>query len=282
VAQLIEELEDLIDQTVTIPTVPTTLLEIDGIVNDPDGSAAAAAEVVAKDPAIATKVLRLANSSIYALKHSVTDIGHAVSILGLKVLKNLVVQATVLDTFQGDQYGSIFDAPWLWDHSVKAGCAAREIAIHAPIEFPLDPEEAYTAGLLHDVGKILLFENARSDYLKAIESSEKKKLPIFATEREVFGFSHAHVGAVLAKKWKLGEILCSAIRHHHMPSKDPNEWAVGCLVHAANGIAHEAAERKASYIGHELRPEAKSLLKLSAETLEMITEKTAEASLDVF
>ena len=157
----LQELGEQIEQTVTIPTVPTTLFEIDKIVNDPDGSAAAAAEVIAKDPAIASKVLRLANSSIYGLKSQVCDIPHAVSILGLRVLRNLVVQATILEEF-GDKGEGVdgFDLDHLWDHSVKVGVAAKQLARMSPVDFDLDEEVAYTAGLLHDIGKILLIENA--------------------------------------------------------------------------------------------------------------------------
>src|SRR5690606_6319850 len=119
------ELEDLIDGTVSIPTIPTVLTEITAIVNSADGSAKDAALVIEKDPAIATRALRLVNSSFYGLKNPVSNINLACSILGLKVIKNLVVQATVLQTFSTDQTCSGFDADWLWDHSFKTAVACR-------------------------------------------------------------------------------------------------------------------------------------------------------------
>jgi putative nucleotidyltransferase with HDIG domain len=276
----IAELEEQIEQTVTIPTVPTTLLEIDQIVNNPDGSAAAAAEVVAKDPAIATKVLRLANSSIYGLKAQVCDIPHAVSILGLRVLRNMVVQATVLEEFgNSDQDVEGFDLDYLWDHSVKTGVAARALAKMSPVEFGLDEEVAYTAGLLHDIGKILLIENAAAGYRQALALSKEKGLHLFHAEHKVFGYTHAEVGAVLAKTWNLHPSLCAAIQFHHIPSKDPETWALGCLVHVANGVAHEVNDQKQLYRGQELRPEALQVLHLSEEALRAVREDAAAASL---
>ena len=114
------ELEDLVDGTVNIPTIPTVLTEITNIFHSPEGSAKEAAAVIEKDPAIATRVLRLVNSSFYGLRNPVSNINLACSILGLKVIKNLVVQATVLQTFGSTPEIRGFDAQWLWDHSFKA------------------------------------------------------------------------------------------------------------------------------------------------------------------
>ncbi|PIE22165.1 MAG: hypothetical protein CSA62_13875 [Planctomycetota bacterium] len=275
----LRELGEQIEQTVTIPTVPTTLFEIDRIVNDPDGSAAEAAEVIAKDPAIASKVLRLANSSIYGLKSQVCDIPHAVSILGLRVLRNLVVQATILQEF-GDKGDGVadFDLDHLWDHSIKVGVAAKELARLSPLDFELDEEVAYTAGLLHDIGKILLIENSPEQYAQAIQISQERGLHLFHAEHKVFHYTHAEVGAVLAKAWNLHRNLCNGILYHHIPGKDPDSWALGCLVHVANGLAHQVCERH-PYRGHELRPEALKILRLQEEDLDSVRETASLSSL---
>ncbi|MEO6597608.1 MAG: HDOD domain-containing protein [Planctomycetota bacterium] len=125
------ELEELIDGTVNIPTIPTVLTEITNVVNSPEGSAKEAAAIIEKDPALATRLLRLVNSSFLGLKNPVSNVNLACSILGLKViksLKNLVVQATVLQTFGSTSEVFGFDAQWLWDHSFSLSHAGRAFA----------------------------------------------------------------------------------------------------------------------------------------------------------
>ncbi len=276
-----EQLEELIAGTVTIPTIPQTLFEINHIVNDPDGSAAEAAEVVAQDPAIASKVLRLANSSIYALRVPVSDIQHAVCILGLKILKNLVVQATILEQFRGKQSVSTgLNAAWLWDHSIKAATAARLIVKESPVDFGMELEEAYTGGLLHDIGKILLLTENEHGFAEAVRRSLTRQQPLFLAEKEVFGFSHADVGAVLTARWNMSERLCTAIQRHHEASEDPEEWRVATLLHIANALAHHAAAQPSPYHAiKELDEEFFDTLHWTEETAEAAVRQVRQASL---
>jgi len=241
-----ERLDELISSTVTIPTIPTTLAEIQRIVNDPDGSAAEAAEVIVKDPAIASKVLRLANSSIYALRVPVSDIQHAVCILGLKILKNLVVQATVLENFQG-RGGEALSANWLWDHSLKTARAARGLAGLVPKDPGIELEEAYSAGLLHDVGKVLLMEAEGDRYLRAVTLSRLKKIPLYKSEFDIFGFTHADVGCHLADRWNMSAVLCAAIGQHHDEDLDIETNPAAYLLQFANSMAHNVASGVLSY-----------------------------------
>ncbi|MCA8971719.1 MAG: HDOD domain-containing protein [Planctomycetes bacterium] len=241
-----ERLDELISSTVTIPTIPSTLAEIQKIVNDPDGSAAEAAEVIVKDPAIASKVLRLANSSIYALRVPVSDIQHAVCILGLKILKNLVVQATVLENFQG-RGGEALSANWLWDHSLKTARAARGLAGLIPDDPGIELEEAYTAGLLHDIGKVLLMEAEGDSFLRAVTLSRLKKVPLYESEMDIFGFTHASVGSVLAERWNMSATLCTAIGKHHDADLDPKVDGAAFLLQFANTMAHSVSSNALCY-----------------------------------
>ncbi len=248
-------LEELIGGTVTIPTVPTTLNEINRILEDPEGSAPEAAEVIVKDQAIATKVLRLANSPLYGLRNPISNIPHAVSILGLKTLRNLVVQATILDQFRNNDPKGRFDAAWLWDHSVKTGQCARTLARRFPKEFGIDHEEAYTAGLLHDIGMILLLENTGDRFQEALERSSKECRPLHLVESEIFGYHHGQVGGFLAKSWKLGPRLESAINDHHSEPSDEEAWKNGRILKLANGIAHRVSGKDPGYQGDPIEEE---------------------------
>lgn len=274
------ELEDLIDGTVNIPTIPTVLTEITEIIDSPDGSAKDAAVVIEKDAAIATRALRLVNSSFYGLKNPVSNINLACSILGLKVIKNLVVQATVLQTFDSDTKCGQFDANWLWDHSFKTAVACRLLAEQSQVAEDFNKEDAYTCGLIHDIGKLILIESQTDRFQEALTLAETAKVPLAKAEGEVFGFNHAHVGGLLANRWKLAPTVQAAVMYHHSPATNPEDWARGFLVKAANTYAHMAATGNGGWTGDLLDEDALQTLGLTQEQHEAILAMTAEASME--
>jgi HD-like signal output (HDOD) protein len=244
------DLEELIDSTVSIPTIPTTLVGINRVFASPDGSAREASEIIEKDPAIATKVLRLVNSSFYSLKNPINAIGLACSILGLKVLKNLVVQASVLQEFSGKNGGGKaagLDPAWLWDHSFKTAFAARRLAMATRGKAGLDKEDAYTAGLVHDVGKILCLEQQTKTFGEAVRRSDDSGAPLANTETELLGFSHADLAALLVERWNLSTLLQQAVSHHHDTAAAEGAGAAALVVRCANTIAHEVAPSPCPY-----------------------------------
>ncbi len=273
------ELEDLIDSTVSIPTIPTTLLEINRIFASPEGSAREAGVVIERDPAIATKVLRLVNSPIYGLKNPVAAIPLACSILGLKTIKNIVVQATVLETFAGSAEIDEFDTKWLWDHSFKTGMAAKLLVEASPGQFGIERDEAYTCGLVHDVGKMVLLQSQPDRFAEALAHSKRSDLPLAKAEGELLGFSHAHVGGLLAQRWGLSHGLQVAVMYHHSPGGDPEEWAKGFLIHAANTIAHQVAVGDGGWRGDLCDDDAMKALGIADEALAEIREKVRTTSI---
>lgn len=272
------ELEELIDTTVSIPTIPTTLMQINKIVASEEGSARDCGDVIVRDPAIATKLLRLVNSSFYSLKNPVSAVPLACSIVGMKVIKNIVLQATVLDQFGTESKVKGFDTNWLWDHSFKTAIAARMLAQAWP-EAGLDKDEAYTCGLVHDVGKMMLLQNVPKRFAEALELSKRTKIPLAKAEAEVFGFSHSHVAGLLAERWKLSPDLQIAVSYHHSPGTDAEEWTKGFLIHAANSIAHEEATGEGGWIGDRCSPEALSAMHVPPETMTAIREQVRNTSM---
>ncbi len=275
------ELEDLIDGTVNIPTIPTVLTEITAIFNSPDGSAKQAAAVIEKDPAIATRVLRLVNSSFYGLKNPVSNINLACSILGLKVIKNLVVQATVIQTFGKTSDIAGFDAKWLWDHSFKTAIACRMIAERSPVGAGLGKDDAYTCGLIHDIGKLILIDSQADRFGEALRLASKSKVPLAKAEGETFGFNHAHVGGLLANRWKLAPNVQAAVMYHHSPATNAEDWARGFLVKAANTFAHKAADgTNGGYIGDLCDDDTLLALGLNPAQMKEVLEATRAARME--
>lgn len=274
------ELEELIDSTVNIPTIPSTLLEINRVVASPQGSAKEAAGVIEKDPAIGAKVLRLVNSSIYAPKSPVSSITLACSILGLRMIKNVVVQATVMQQFKTVDGLEGFDPLELWDHSFKTAVAARMIAARAR-SVGLDKEDAYTCGLIHDVGKMVLLDSRPDQFAQALAFAKKNDLPLAKAEAQMFGFSHAHVGGLLASRWKLSPDVQAAIMYHHSPATEAEQWTKGFLIAAANTMAHRACDTPVSWPGDILSHDSLAVLGLSELDWETIADDVKTVGADL-
>ena len=201
-------IQSLLDGIVTLPSVPSTLARITSLVQEPDVSLSQVGRVIATDPAIALKTLRLVNSAFYGVRQKVTSVEHAVTLLGIKVIQNLVLTATVFDTFHKG-------ADQLFRHSVACGIAMRAVVESSKAELGVKPDDAFVFGLLHDVGKIILEEFLPEEYSNAVQLSCTREVPSWQVEREVIGVDHAELGARLAENWKLPELLVGAITGHH-------------------------------------------------------------------
>ena len=162
------QLQGIIDATVTIGTVPKTLAEVQRVTGDPKASTSHLAVVIRKDPVVAARVLRMANSAAYVQQENISAIDIACVVLGFRTISNLVIQATVLGRFRvTDKIGGL-DVTRLWDHSFKAAMAARFLVDVLPSRFGMDADEAYTCGLLHDLGKILLLQSQPEKFRQAL------------------------------------------------------------------------------------------------------------------
>ena len=273
------KLEELVGSTVTVPTIPTALLEINKVISSPDGSTQEVATIIDRDPALAAKALRLVNSPLFGLKNPVSSISLSCSILGLRTIKNLVVQATVLQTFRNNPHLASFDVDWLWDHSFKTAVAAGLLAKEATVEVGLNADDAYTAGLVHDVGKMVLLQSEPGRFAEALNLSASNNIPLAQAEEALLGFSHAHVGGLLAKYWKLSDDLRVAVMDHHKTKLTPEPSSQGLLVAAANTIAHQVAEGHGGWIGEQRPPEIFESLGVSEDRLAVIREQVALASM---
>jgi len=228
----------LVNTTVELPTMPEVLTKINEVTAGANASADAVAAVVSKDPAVAANMLRIVNSAYYGLPVRVSSIKLAVSVLGFNMTKKVALKAAVFSAF-GKRREKIqhFDPLAFWKHAVFTGVAARTLAGASSVFADMHPEDAYIAGLLHDIGKIILMEKAAPRYLAMLRKSVQQGRPETEVESEDLGFTHADVGSVLAIKWSLPEDLAIAIRYHHAPAKDPFHRSLSSLIHLADHLA---------------------------------------------
>ena len=269
---------ELVNKTVKLPTIPTVLLKLNEVVNDPESSAEDVAKVISCDPSITTNILRIVNSAYYGLQVRVSSINLAVSIMGFNMTKKVALKAAIFSVF-GKKKNAVsqFDPELFWKHSIYCGVAAKVLAGETPYFSGLHPEDIYISGLLHDIGKIILFENVPDLFLKALEASARQGVPFSQAEEEVLGFTHSDVGSVLAIKWFLPEDLTIAVRYHHNPAKDPFSKSLASLIHLADWLAWKEGKISAPKVPPpQLEEEVYEKLGLEPEQLEDLAEKVRQ------
>lgn len=208
-------LESILSQVDNLPELPQVASKILQLLNDPGSSSHDLARVIASDQALTAKVLRLANSAYYGVSRKVTTVNDAVTILGFSALKSLILIATAYGAVSQSLIGYGLKAGELWLHSLLSAELSKLLAERTQVA---EPEEAFTAGLLHDIGKVALNQLVLPEIYRAVRMVEHEGIPLYEAEVEILGFHHGTVGACLAEKWNLPAILCEAIGQHHTPS----------------------------------------------------------------
>ena len=208
------DLDYLLDEVISLPSLPGTVAAVMTLVNDPKCSLAAVAKAISADPPLAMKTLRLVNTAYYGLRQKITTIEHAVVLLGTKVIKNLTFTATVFDIIKGGHADDFFR------HSVCCGLATRSLFENSHVKMVCESsDEAFVFGLLHDIGKIMLEQFMPDEVGQVHQIIKERQIPCYQAEQEILGIDHAQLGARLAEKWKLPEYLSASIAGHHVVSQ---------------------------------------------------------------
>lgn len=209
------ELDALLDSFQDLPTIPEVLARIWQLVDDPRSSARDLEQVVSLEPPLAAKVLRLANSPYYGGNGRVKDVQMAITTLGFDTLRNLAVCLSVASGLvQRESKQSVMNQRALWKHSVTCAVIARRLARDADLE---EPEEVFTAGLLHDIGMFVIALGRPNAYAEIVRVGLGRNMCQSRAEREVLGFDHAEVGCAFAQKWHFPATLQDLLANHHSP-----------------------------------------------------------------
>ena len=228
-------LESLLSRINDIPTLPASVLRVMQMIEDPFCSSSDLAKVIQADPAMAAKVLKLANSSYYGFRQKIGNIPQAVTLLGFATLKNTLLAAAVFDMFR--VAGTGFDLPALWTHSVTAATAAKLLAKRA--RYP-HSEKAFTAALMHDVGKIILARFIPKGLEEIVDLIHAENLAMYDAENKILGLSHPALGAWVLGRWGLPAPIVEAVEFHHHPTRAQNGFDLAGIVYLANILAHRS------------------------------------------
>lgn len=205
-----------IDRAAELQTLPVVLFEAESILQDPRAGAADLADLLQKDTALAGRILKMANSTYYGSRRRISSLPQAIVLLGFQTIKNLTLTVSVVDTFR-PRPDVDFEYSAFWAHSLATAIAGETLAKMAG---DCDPSAAYMAGLLHDIGRLLVAQHAPSELARVHQVTETG-ISTRDAEVAVWGEDHASLGARFLTAWDLPDSLVEAVRHHHGISTEP-------------------------------------------------------------
>ena len=227
-------LEQLIGKGQELPSLPEIYLRVSEQLEDENSSVQQIGDTVQNDPAITTRVLKMVNSAYYGLPNQVSSIAQAVSLLGRERLKHILIGSVLRGVFSGND-NPAFSMQVFWQHSIKTAIIARQLARHTPQIG--EPEAMFTAGLLHDIGKLLLTKKFPERMLTAEEFMIQKRIDILSAELQQVGVTHTAVGEALMQHWGLPQLLVECASNHHESVHDgPHRFATH-LIYLANKLS---------------------------------------------
>ncbi len=228
-----EEIKKKVYDISDLPTLPDVLIRTNKLLEDPDTLLADLTKVIEEDQSITSKILRIVNSAFYGFSGKIKTISQAVIILGFNTVRNIMVSLSIIGTFPKDGDLELFDPMKFWQHSVGCGTIAKFLGEKVGID---QPDEAFVAGLLHDLGKNIFAQFFKEDFFEALKMAYEKNILLFEAEEEVLGSNHALVGQYLGKRWRLPANLVDTIRFHHDPSHSKIDQDLTSIVHIADVI----------------------------------------------
>lgn len=239
-----------------LPTLPVIVTEVNRLLIDYDSPLEQLAGLLEKDQILAIKLLRLVNSSFYGLRSKVKSLRHAVTLMGYNTVRNAIVSVAVMDTLALKNELDGFEIESFWRHSISVAVMSRHLALKTHLS-PAD--DAFTAGLLHDIGKVVLANFFPETLLMILQEAKSRQLSFFDSELELNSCTHSLIGSYLAERWLLPEMLTRAIKYHHVGHGRLPVSNLVILVDLADALAHMLARDGAYHLNldklpHDIQP----------------------------
>jgi len=229
--------KELLDRINDLPPLPAVAARVMSMADSSKTSALDLAQVLSTDQALTAKLIRLSNSAYYGFARRVSTVREAVLVLGFKQVRQLAVGASIINGFkQNAALQGVFDLDLFWGHSVATAVAAETIAKRTRAA---RPEDAFTAGILHDIGRLVICQVMPREFANAVTFAKQSQTSLYDAERELTGYEHSEVGRALGERWKFPGHLVDAISTHHDDSLQPGpDGLCGVIAQANRLILH--------------------------------------------
>ncbi|WJW75329.1 HDOD domain-containing protein [Thiohalobacter sp. IOR34] len=264
------DIENLVTDTLELASLPEVVMRAVDLINDPDSSAAEIGDVIAEDPALTARLLKIVNSPFYGFPSRIDTVSRAITVVGTLELLDLILATSVIKVFSGIP-PELIDMDAYWEHNLYTAVTARVLARRhrAP-----DAERYFIAALLHDIGALVLYRQLPDESTEALRRVRDNGEVLHCVEREILGFDHGEVGAELLRNWRLPEAFIEAARYHHFPLEAGRYPLETALVHLADVItsAVHAPDGEAGQVP-PMEPRAWELVGLPVESMEAVVNE---------
>jgi putative nucleotidyltransferase with HDIG domain len=267
-----QTIQEIISDVKPLGSLSSILDELNHLIRDPNTTIHQIEGVLQKDTNLAMKLLKIANSSFYGHATRIDKISQALVMVGMNQVMDLLTGSFVIDHFKGVE-SKYLDMNRFWQHSIGTGLAAKGISEQLGNS---DIEASFVAGMLHDVGRLILCMNAPEQMAQAFQKTESGSISLMAAENQVFGFNHADVGMALFQQWKFPQNIVEAAGFHHQPSHSQFSRRPATIIHLADGMSHvlnfgDGGGEKYCYF---YEPGSWEMLGIPTVKVEAILEKT--------
>lgn len=233
--------QELVSGVVRLVSLPEVCLRVSEMLEDPQTSANDLGRVIGRDTGLTARLLKIVNSAFYGFPSRIETVSRAVAIIGMRELRGLVLAASAIEAFSKVP-NDVLNMAHFWRHSVYCGVVGQLLAGECRV---LHKERLFVAGLLHDIGKLIICNKLPGKARTIQQLCDDNGMLDFEAEREVLGFDHAEVGGELLQQWRMPDTLTEAVRFHHRPAEAVDSAMDTCIIHIANvmtGIAEEGVE----------------------------------------
>ncbi len=223
-------LEKLVNSSTDLASLPDVCIRLNAGIDDPHFAASDLAEILLLDTALSTVLLKIVNSAFYSFSTPIETISRAITVVGINDLRNLIFAASAVGAFKNIA-SDLVDMNDFWIHSLYTAVSARCLAKHYSV---LHPERLFVMGLLHDVGHLIMYHQMPKESSDVLMRAEAEPDLLSQIEKDVFGYTHAQVGAALLKKWRLPDSIVSGVGNHHVTKAAGDAAIESNIVYIAN------------------------------------------------
>lgn len=255
-----------------LPSPPEVVVRINAMIADRSCGPQEIGRVVGSDPALATRVLSTANSSFYGLQEPVHSAEQAATVIGVRSLRNIAMQASIAQRYEHLEGQRELDLREVWEHAERCAQLAQLLGAASRVDVELAPDEFYTCGLLHDIGKVALLESLGEEYLDLLRTAHERRCALHHQEQEALGFTHVDVGALVAARWKLPQTVALAIAYHHGPNERVLEFPAVAVVAVADQLAYRADLADFEEVGRRLAEISQRVLSVTPSAFQRVVE----------
>lgn len=228
-------MDDLVNKIEELPPLPSVASQIIRLLSDPNSSPEELETLIGQDQALVAKLIKVSNSVLFAGYQKVASLQRALTRLGVRTVKNLVLAASAHNFFPQNNSRIGIWSQILWHHSVECGMAARRIAMRVGYN---DPEEAFVGGVVHDIGKLVIMLKLSDKFQQIQKLKEKNNLADIEIEKQVIGYDHQAIGEILLKKWNMPATIQTCVRYHHNGHTEGQSHTIALIVGYGNYLSH--------------------------------------------